>query len=86
MIKKMCLFLTIFLLLITVSACGNESWGFGNYTFKHIHCTTTNECYTIIKWHDNEMGIEVLTEEYGSMYFSEGTYILLEDKCPVCGD
>jgi hypothetical protein len=30
------------------------------------------------------MGIEVQTKEYGALYFSEGTYILVENKCPIC--
>jgi hypothetical protein len=40
-----------------------------------------------VKWYESSTGIEVLTKEAGSMYLSEGTYILLEgDKgCPFCG-
>jgi hypothetical protein len=58
--------------------------GFGNYEFNYIHNTITDECYELKSWKDNEMGIEVKTAEYGSLYFSEGTYILVEDECPIC--
>ena len=79
--------LTIFLLLVLygfmLTSC-NMSCGLGNYNFNKVHCITTNECYTIISWHNNEMGIEVKTSEYGTLYFSEGTYILVEKECPIC--
>lgn len=83
------------LLLVAVLACsalvgcGNQSLGFGNFTFEHIHFDDNIEshCATIEKWYDNSEGIEVKTEEYGSMYLSEGTYVLIEDEdhCPYCG-
>ena len=74
------------LLAMTLTGC-NQSMGFGNYHFQKIHIDTPNYsgCFTIEKWHDNETGIEVKTEEAGSMYFSEGMYVLIEDECPFCG-
>jgi hypothetical protein len=60
--------------------------GAGNYTFKKIHIDTHHysKCLTIVRWYDNEGGIEVYTEEAGAVFCSEGTYILLEDYCPFC--
>lgn len=81
--RKNLIFMLFLSCVITLTSC-NMSLGFGNFNFRKVHCTLSNECYTIKKWHDNERGIEVDTEEYGTIFFSEGTYILLEDKCPIC--
>ncbi len=82
--KKM---IVLFLLLAALlTGCGNEALGFGNYSFKKIHVDTPHYsgCFTVEKWHDNSTGIEVKTKEAGSMYFSEGTYVLIEEDCPFC--
>ena len=87
---KIKLFATIILvaaLLLAHTACGNMSMGLGNYTYSKIHIMNydgSGVCATVEKWYDTETGVEVLTKEYGSMYLSEGTYIMLEDKCPYC--
>lgn len=73
--------------MCVLTGCGNQSLGFGNFTFKHVHFSDAVEgrCATIEKWYDNEQGIEVKTKEYGSMFLSEGSYILFEsDDCPFC--
>lgn len=71
-----------------LTGCGNMSMGIGNYTFKKIHVDTHHYsgCFTIEKWYDNGSGIEVLTEEAGSMFLAEGMYVLIEDDCPFCGE
>lgn len=73
---------------VALTACGNMSMGMGNYTFEKVHVDTYHYtgCLTVEKWYDNSAGIEVLTDEAGPMFLSEGTYILLEgDKdCPFC--
>lgn len=82
--KKICLILAFALAMLT--SC-NLNVGFGNFTFSKIHIDTYNYsgCYDIVSWNDTESpGIEVRTKEYGSIYASEGTYILIEDKCPIC--
>ena len=69
-----------------LTGCGNMSLGLGNYTYRKVHVNTyhDSECFTINKWYDNERGIEVNTKEIGSMFLSEGTYLLIEDECPFC--
>lgn len=67
----------------------NQSIGLGNFSFKKIHIDTHHYsgCLTIETWHDNDGGgIEVKTKEAGSLFLSEGTYILLEgdEGCPLC--
>ena len=86
---KLFITLAITLILATLfTSCGNMSIGPGNYSFRHVRISdhTTGYCATIEKWHDNELGIEIKTKEYGDIYASEGSYILFSDanKCPYC--
>ena len=84
--KKICLFLIFALTLMMLGSCGNYSAGFGNYNYKKIHIDTHHfsGCYTVERWYESENGIEVTTAELGYIFASEGTYILVENKCPVC--
>ena len=76
------------LMCAALAGCGNMSMGFGNFTFTHVHFTDYLEghCATIEKWYDNSTGIEVKTKEFGSLYLSEGSYILVDtaEHCPYC--
>lgn len=87
--KFIAVIIAIMLLVTMLTGCGNNSWGMGNFTFEKIHVDTYHYsgCFTVLKWYESGTGIEVKTKEAGSMYLSEGTYILLEgDKgCPFCG-
>ena len=86
--------MTLMALMIAVAGCltgcGNQSWGLGNFTFTHIHISDAVEghCATVEKWYDNSEGIEVKTTEFGSMYCSEGSYMLFGSgaDCPYCND
>lgn len=87
--KKLFVFiLALVMCLGLLVGCGNMALGMGNFTYKKVHVDTHNYsgCLTIEKWHDNSAGIEVETEEAGSIFLSEGTYILLEgdEGCPFC--
>lgn len=85
--KKILLVILIIAMVTVLSAC-NMAMGMGNFEFNKIHIDTYHYsgCFTIQKWYNNESGIEVKTKEAGSMFLSEGTYILIEDKCPFCGN
>lgn len=80
--------MVVIMVTFCLTGCGNMSMGMGNYTFRHIHFSdaVNSHCATVNKWHDDERGIEVKTEEYGPMFLSEGSYILIEngDNCPYC--
>lgn len=87
------IFAVIMMLVImvaTLCGCGNENWGVGNYTFRHVHISDAVEghCATVESWHDTTSGIELHTREFGDIYLSEGTYMLFHDAsgCPFCGD
>lgn len=86
--KKLLVFiLTLVLCLSMFSGC-NKSYGFGNYEYNKVHIDTYHHsgCLTVEKWYEGSTGIEVKTKEAGSIFLSEGTYILLNgDKgCPFC--
>ena len=87
--KKFIAIIMIMVMALTLCAC-NENWGFGNYSWRHVHFTDNVEghCATISSWHDNTTGIELHTVECGSMFLSEGSYILFESAgdCPFCGE
>ena len=88
--KKIAIFVLVALMTCGLCACGNENWGFGNYTFNHVHFNdgVTGVCAEVDSWHDNDLGCEVHTKEFGTLYLSEGSYILVEQgyKCPFCSD
>lgn len=79
---------TIIIFMILFAACGNHSIGFGNFTFTKVHIFIhdgPDMCLTLKKWYESDTGIEVLTKEYGSLWLSEGTYMLCQNDCPICG-
>ena len=80
------LIITVLFLVCSLTTSCNQGLGFGNYTFTKVHICVgdVNKCVEIEKWYDNEIGIEVKTKNYGALYLSEGTYFLVEDKCPIC--
>lgn len=72
---------------IVLTACGNKSFGFGEYNFKKVHIFTHDGhdvCLELIRWHDDSQGIEIYTKDYDSLFISEGAYMLCQDKCPIC--
>lgn len=82
-----CCLTCFILILLMMAGCGNMSVGIGNYEFGGIHIDTYNVvgCHEIETWYDNENGLEVKIKGGNSIFISEGTtYILYEDKCPIC--
>lgn len=87
--KLIILIMSLILTVFTLSGCGNMSVGLGNYNFRKVHISTPggfDKCCELDNWHDNERGCEVKLKNGSSIYLSEGTYILVEDYCPICGD
>lgn len=74
--------------MCVLTGCGNENWGFGNYTYEHAYVGlgTEGRCVDVSSWHNNEVGIELHLDDSNSIYCSEGTYILFKDAnhCPFC--
>lgn len=84
--KKILAIIMVMTLALVLCSCGNMSVGIGNYEYDKVHIDTHSYsgCFTIKKWYGNSNGVEVKTEEVGSLFLSEGTYILLEKECPIC--
>ena len=81
----------LFIVVVCFMLVGcNQSLGFGNFNWKHVHFHDTLEsrCATVVSWHDNATGIELDTKEYGPIFLSEGSYIMFETgaDCPFCGE
>lgn len=87
--KRIISLVLIMIMVCGLAACGNENWGVGNYSYHHVHIGdgAIGYCADVNSWHDNEMGIELHTKQFGNIYCSEGTYILFEETaaCPFCG-
>lgn len=87
--KIIAMIIAIVLIAAMFAGCGNMSMGLGNFTYKKVHVDTHNYsgCFTVEKWYESGTGIEVKTREVGSMYLSEGTYVMIEGDvdCPFCG-
>ena len=90
--KRRTIILALALVLVVIlslafTSC-NENLGIGTYSFKHVHFSDGLEghCATVNSWHNNEIGVEVHTAEYGTLYLSEGTYTLVSEghQCPFC--
>lgn len=85
--KKIILVVMLIIVVVALSACNEDP--FGTYAFYKVHiCDFAGHCkdLDIISWTDSETGIEVKSKEYGSLFLSEGTYILYSDKCPICSN
>ena len=86
--KLFAIILSLVMVVTMFAGCGNMSLGLGNYSYKKIHIDTHHYsgCLTVEKWYDAESGVEVMTKEAGSVFASEGTYILIggNKDCPFC--
>lgn len=87
--KKIIATFILIILIVTVLCSCNQGLGIGNLEFTHLHYDTHHDsgCIDIDKWYDNSSGIEVLTTDGTAIFFSEGTYTLIDNKgnCPFCG-
>lgn len=84
--KKIIAIFMVLSLMFVMCGCGNQNWGMGNFEYNKVHVDTYHHsgCLTVESWNDSQTGIEVKTKEVGSLFLSEGTYILLENECPFC--
>lgn len=87
--RVICLALVLIIMTLVLCSC-TYSCGMGNFNFKHLHYDThsKNGCVDIAKWYENDTGIEIKTTDGTSLFFCEGTYILVGEKsqCPFCNE
>ena len=83
--KLICGMLVFILIIVLLTGCGNMSIVPSNCDFNKIHIDTHqfSGCIEITKHCCTVAGIEVSTTD-GNYFFSEGTYFLVEDVCPIC--
>ena len=87
MVKKFITGLLIFTSVLFMFTGCNESIGWGSFSFNraHISIGTKDVCVEVESWHDNELGCELKLKNGTSIYCAEGTYILIDGVCPICG-
>ena len=84
--KKIISILLIAVVIFIVTSC-NMNPGIGTYNFKKVHILShdgSGKCFEISSWREADVGCEVKLKTGGSLWLSEGTYILVQDKCPIC--
>ena len=87
MFKKFIISIIItFSMIFTLTGC-NESIGWGTLSFNKAHISLGGKdvCVEVESWHDNELGCELKLKNGTSIYCAEGTYILVDGTCPICG-
>lgn len=74
------------LLLVCSVGCGNRVYVRDNHEYSRIHVGTSNyvDCFEVDKYFMEDTGIGVTTTDGDVMWLSVGTYILVEDECPIC--
>jgi len=87
--KSFFMFTLTLALLLLLTSCNMQI--IGDFSYSHIYLETyktEGQCYDITNWTDSNTGIEVKTKEHGTLFLSEGTYILVgdSDKCPFCSE
>lgn len=93
MVKRIISFIVAIVMICSVlcvfSSCGNKNYWVGEYTFTkvHIFSESGDKCIEIKSWKEADVGVEVkLAHDMGSLWLSEGTYMLVEKYCPICGE
>ena len=80
--KKIIIVVLAIMLMVCLTSCG------GRNDFRRVHIFThtgQDKCIEIQSCITHPVGVTVYTKEYGALYLSEGTYMLCESECPICG-
>lgn len=82
-----CISILAITMMFGLGSCGNQRlFDIEADVYNYIHDVYNGKCYAITSWKNNNIGIKVVTRDYGNLYFSEGTYILVSNYCPICGN
>ena len=77
------------ILSLALISC-NQQPGFGALSFHRIHIQIPGSTPVHLKvesWRNDDGGIEVKTENYGSILIGDGSYLCYDvDECPICGE
>ena len=74
---------------LSLTGC-NANVGFGSYSFHYVHVQmygSNSPTHLKVKsWRGDEGGIELKTEEHGTILLGDGTYMMYDtEDCPICG-
>ena len=75
---------------LTLSGCNEQVVGWGNLSFHYAHIQMMGQAGSvhlkIESWRNDDGGIELKTENYGTIIVGDGTYMLYDvEECPICG-
>lgn len=88
--KKVLLILTVIAMMTLALTGCNQNIGWGSYSYHKVHVQMYGQEATHLKvksWRDDEGGIEIKTENYGTILLGDGTYMMYDsDNCPLCGN
>ena len=76
-------------LCLGLTGC-NKQIGFGSYSFHYVHIQLPGQAepahLKVTSWQNDDGGIELKTESYGTILVGDGTYVAYDnEKCPICG-
>ena len=76
----------MFTTALTATSCNKQIFD-TNYKFEKVHIIGKS-CFEITSWTDYEDGdqIQVNIKNYGTCLFHSSQIILVEKKCPICGN
>ncbi len=82
--KKIIFVFVALLLVLALTGCSESK-------IQYIHmCGLSGNIShaTVKRWYETDKGsgIGVVTKEFGHITVSEGTYVIYNDKCPICGE
>ena len=73
--------ITASIIMTTASCSITVGW---RYKKVHICANGIDKCIPIEQGFFDSDGVEIRSSEYGVIFLSNGTYILIIDKCPIC--
>lgn len=87
--KKALLILTLVAMMTFALTGCNQSLGWGSYSYHKVHVQMYGQepvHLNVKSWREDEGGIELKTESYGTILLGDGTYMMYDsDSCPICG-
>ena len=86
--KKVLVIVLALVMMLALTACGNQNLLWGNFTYEHVHISDAigGHCFDLEQWNEDATGIELKIEGGSTVFLSEGTYMMFSDSdaCPYC--
>ena len=87
---KKLLFVFLSIMALVLTGCNEQVVGWGSLSFHYVHIQMLGQPnpihLKITSWRNDDGGIELKTENYGTILVGDGTYIAYDvEECPICG-